>query len=167
MVTKAPASPREMLGIGCIAAVAGAYFLLVGAGILPVPGGPKNLHAPLWIVMCAGLVFFLAGAAIILQVMGGANAQGELPAQTPLWIRVVQYLTGVAIFASFAMIGSWIAFGPGERAFSGSMGPVEGNVGATIGRTAFGIGAIIVWLGTIAFAIAGARKLLRGKFTPQ
>ena len=32
---------------------------------------------------------------------------------------------------------------------------------ALIARSAFGIGAIIAWLATIAFAVSGARKLLR------
>lgn len=168
MVEKTPASPKEMIGIGSAAAMAGTYFLLIGAGVLPVPGGPNNLHGPLWIVLCAGFAFFLGGAAIILQVMGRANAQGELPAQAPFWMRAAQYLIGVGIFASFAAVGSWIAFGPGERAFSGSFGFLEGNVGAAIGRIAFGIGAIIVWLATIAFAISGARKLLgRRKSGPR
>lgn len=168
MVEKTTASPKEMLGIGCIAAVAGSYFLLIGAGVLPVPGGPKNLHGPLWIVLCAGLAFFLGGAAVVLQVLGRANAQGELPAQAPFWMRAAQYLIGVAIFASLAAIGSWIAFGPGERSFSGSFGSFEGNVGAAIGRSAFGIGAIIAWLATIAFAVSGARKLFgRGKSGSQ
>lgn len=159
MTDRIPASPKEMVGIGCIAAIAGAYFLLVGTGVLPVPGGPKNLHGPLWIVLSAGLAFFLGGAAVILQVLGRANAQGELPAQAPFWMRAAQYLIGVAIFASFGAIGSWIAFGPGERAFSGSFGFFDGNVGAAIGRTAFGIGAVIVWIATISFAVSGARKL--------
>jgi hypothetical protein len=159
MVEKRPASRKEMIGIGCIAAVAGTYFLLIGAGVLPVPGGPKNLHGPLWIVLGTGLAFFLGGAAVILQVLGRANEQGELPAQAPFWMRAGQYLIGLAIFASFAAIGSWIAFGPGERAFSGSFGLFEGNTGAAIGRTAFGIGAVIVWVATIAFAVSGARKL--------
>lgn len=168
MADSQPASPREMVGIGCIAAGAGGYFLLVGAGLLPVPGGPAKLHAPLWVVLCAGLIFFLAGAAIVLQVAGRANAQGELPEHAPLWIRIAQYMIGVAIFASFALIGSWIAFGPGERTFSGSIGSFEGGIAASIGRTAFGIGAIIMWFGTAAFAIYGARKLLgRDKLTTQ
>jgi hypothetical protein len=157
-----------MIGIGCIASLAGLYFLLIGAGVLPVPGGPKNLHGPLWVVLCAGLAFFLGGAAILLQVLGRANAQGELPAQAPTWIRVAQYLIGVAIFASFGAVGSWVAFGPGDRVFSGSAGFVSGEVGATIGRTVFGVGAVVVWICTLAFAAWGARKLLeRRKSDPR
>jgi hypothetical protein len=32
---------------------------------------------------------------------------------------------------------------------------------ASIGRVVFGIGAIVTWLATIAFAVVGARKLVR------
>ena len=42
-------------------------------------GRTENLHAPLWIVMCAGLVFFLAGAAIILQVMEARMRRANCP----------------------------------------------------------------------------------------
>jgi hypothetical protein len=75
-------------------------------------------------------------------------------------MRMGQYLIGVAIFASLAAIGSWIAFGPGERAFSGSIGFVAGDVGAIVGRIVFGTGAVIAWLGAIAFAVSGTRNLL-------
>jgi hypothetical protein len=102
---------------------------------------------------------FLAGVAVFVQVLGRANDQGELPAGAPGWMRVVQYLVGVAIFASFGAIGSWIAFGPGARSFSGSFSLFGAEINASAGRIAFGLGAIIVWLCTIAVAVSGARKL--------
>jgi hypothetical protein len=149
-----------MLFVGTVAAAAGLYFLLVAAGLLPIPGGPRNLHGPLWIVLCVGLALFFAGAALFTQVIGHANASRELPADAPKWMRVIQYLMGVAIFAAFAVIGSWVAFGSGERNFSGSFIFFDAHTNATIGRTVFGIRAIITWLCTIAFAVFGARKLL-------
>jgi hypothetical protein len=154
-----PATPKEMIGWGLVCSAIGLYFILVGAGALPAPGGPKNLHAPLWVIAFCGLPFLLGGIALALQGFGKANEQGELPADAPHWIRVVQYLIGVAIFASFAVVGSWIAIGGDARQFSGSFGGWSGGVGAGIGRTVFGLGAIIVWLCTIGFAVSGARKL--------
>lgn len=145
--------------IGIAAGSAGLYFLLVGAGVLPVPGGPGNLNGPVWLLLCAGLAFFLAGVAILLQAFGGANDQGEFPDDARLWLRVVQYLIGIAIFSSFGAMGSWIAFGPGERAFSGSFFFLSGEANAMVGRTAFGIGAVIVWICTVVFALLGAKKL--------
>jgi hypothetical protein len=152
---------KEMIASGTLASVLGFYFLLAGAGVLPLPGGPDNLHGPLWLVLCAGLVFFLAGVAVLLQAFGHASDQGEFPAEAPTWLRVVQYLIGLTIFATFGVIGSWIAFGPGERAFSGSLSFISGESGAAVGRAVFGVGAIIVWFCTIAFAVIAARKLLR------
>jgi hypothetical protein len=146
------ATPKEMVAIGTLCAAVGLYFMLVGAGLLPIPGGPKNLHAPLWIVFFCGMPFFLGGFAVLLQGFGKANEQGELPATAPHWMRVGQYLIGVAIFASFAIVGSWIAL-------AGEAGQFSGFGGVTIARVAFGIGAIIVWLCTIGFAVSGARKL--------
>jgi hypothetical protein len=159
MTEKNSATPKERIVIGVIAGAAGAYFLLVGVDLLPAPGGPGNLHGPFWLVLCIGLAFFLAAVAIIVQAFGRANDQGELPAEAPYWMRVAQYLIGVAIFVSFGAIGSWIAFGPGARTFYGSVPLVGAETNAAVGRMAFGIGAVITWLCTIAFAVAGARKL--------
>ena len=51
---------------------------------------------------------------------------------------------------SFALIANWVAFGPGERQFSGggSVGPVGvgGRVGELPGRIAFGFSAVLLWL---------------------
>ncbi len=161
-MSERPAMRKEIVFVGVLAAAIGVYFSLVGAGALPVPGGPKNLHAPLWIVLCAGLAFLLAGIAALMQAAGRANEQGELPADAPQWQRVVQYLIGLALFVCFGAIASFIAFAPGPREFSGSTIGVAAPAGAIIGRTAFGIGAIIIWLATIAVAVSGARKLMSG-----
>lgn len=161
MSAQQPATPREMRWIGTGVAAFGLWLMLVGLGVLPAPGGPGNLHGPLWLVLAAGLAFFLAGAAVFVQVLGRANEAGEFPADTPMWMRVAQYLIGVAIFACFALIGSWIAFGGGPRTFSGGFMFFGDAANVSIGRIVFGFGAIICWLGTIAFAVAGARKLLR------
>jgi hypothetical protein len=144
--------------IGGVTSAVGLYFVLVGLDVMPIPGGRGSLHAPLWIALLAGLVFFLGGCAVLLQARGRANDSGELPPDAPRWMRVAQYLIGVAIFASFALIGSWVAIGGDPRQFSGSFG--EHGIGVTVARAAFGFGAIICWLATIAFATAGARKLL-------
>jgi hypothetical protein len=155
---------KEMIAGGALALLLGFYFLLVGASILPLPGGPDNLHGPLWLVLCAGLAFFLAGIAVLLQTFFHPNDQSEFPPTAPTWLRVVQYLIGLAIFATFGAMASWIAFGPGERVFSGSFSFISGEGGSTVGRAVFGVSAIIVWLATIAFAVLGARKLLgRGR----
>jgi hypothetical protein len=134
---------------------AGLYSSLIGLGVVPIPGGPGNLHGPLWIMLCVGLVFVLGGIALALGQAAGADPKtAELPKDAPRWIQIAFYLLGLALFACFGAIGSWIAFGPGERVFGGTV-----PVGPTGGRIAFGIGAVIVWLGLIGYAISGGRKL--------
>ena len=151
-----PLSSKQTMGIGALFAAVGLYFILLGLGILPVPGGPKALHAPFWIVVCAGLIFFLGGAAVFVPAtVGEPSANGEMPANAPRWMHFTQYLFGLAIFLCFALIATWIAIGSGPSAFTGTV-----PVGEMAGRIAFGIGALIVWLATIAIAISGARKLL-------
>ena len=160
MADRRPATRKEMLVIGLIAGGAGLFFVLVGLGVVPPPGEKKALHAPLWIVFCAGLTFLLGGGALLLHLLSGAKSpDDDFPADAPRWMRVVRYLVMVAIFTSFAVIGSWIALGPGDRAFSMSAPFFSGPAGETVGRVAFGVGAIITWLCTIAVAVSGARKL--------
>jgi hypothetical protein len=152
-------TPASNYFFAAVAAGAGAYFFAVGARVLPIPGGPSNLHGPLWVVLCAGLSFFLAGGAIAIQTLGHANTAGDLPAEAPQWMRAVQYLIGFTIFCCFGAITSWVAFGPGERHFSGTFASVDAATNAVIGRTAFGIGAVIIWLCTAAVVASGIRKL--------
>ena len=126
MTEPTSATPRSNYFYAALAAAFGVYFFTLGAGLLPIPGGPSNLHGPQWLLLCVGLAFFLAGVAIVIQTLGHANAAtGNLPADAPRWMGVVQYLIGLTIFVCFGVIASWIAFGPGERHFSGTF--VFGN----------------------------------------
>jgi len=93
-----PTTPKSNYFYAALAAATGAYFFAVGARLLPIPGGPSNLNGPLWLILCAGLAFFLAGVAIAIQTLGHANAGGELPAGAPRWMRAAQYLIALTIF---------------------------------------------------------------------
>jgi len=159
-----PATRNETILIGGLAGAAGLYFTLVGVGVLPVPGGPGSLHAPLWVIGCAGLIFLFAGAAVSMQWFGRANASGALLPNAPFWLRAAQHVIGLGIFACFAMIASWIAIFGEARQFSGSLSlPGLGlgfGTGVAAARAAFGIGAVICWLGTIALGVSAVRKLL-------
>lgn len=155
-----PATRNDTIWVGVLAAAVGLYFALVGMGALPVPGGPGSLHAPLWVLACAGLVFLLCGIAVFIGAAGRADAAGTLPPDTPLALRLAQYFVGLAIFAAFGAIASWIAFGPGPRTFSGSFAGLETQTNGMLGRAVFGISAILIWLCTAVLAVSGARKLL-------
>lgn len=158
MTEPTPATPRLNYYMAVIAAATGAYIMALGANLLPVPGGPSNLQGPQWLLICAGLTFFLASIAIVIQALGHADDAGELPPAAPRWMSVVQYLIGFAIFACFGAIASWIAFGPGERQFSGTFGFVTTAANETMGRVVFGTGAIMIWLAMAAILASGIRK---------
>ena len=158
MDTQEQTTPTHMRLIGIGAMAAGLYGMLVGLDVLPVPGGRSNLHGPLWLALLIGLVVFLAGLAALLQAVGRATAAGDMPADAPLWMRAGQYAIAVAMFAGFAVIGSWVAVASDPRYFSAGI-PFFGSLNIPIARIAFGFGALICWLGTIAYAVVGARKL--------
>ena len=148
------------IGLGAITAAIGFYIVLVGVGALPLPG---EAHAPMWVVMLAGLSFLLGGLGVLLPaaVTGEVRNDGELPAGSPYWLRVFQYLLVLTLFAAFAMIGSFVAFGPGTRSFGVSAPFVSTSEDNEIfGRVAFGAGAIITWLCLILVAVSGWRKLI-------
>ena len=155
-----PESKSTTIGVGAIAIAFGGYFILVSFGLLPPPDG-KNPHDPLWVAFGAGLAFLLGGIAVVTRAFAGdVPADGELPPTAPRWIRATQYVVGLAVLVCLAAIGTWIAFGPGSRAFSASGPFFGGSIGEAIGRTVFGIGAVATWLALLAVATRAARKLL-------
>jgi phosphatidylglycerophosphate synthase len=154
-----PATRKQTIVAGVIATVTGLYFMLVSSHLFF--SGLLDPNAAPWVVFCVGLAFLLAGVAILLQSGGHIGDSGELPADAPQWMRVVHCMLVLTIFCCFGAIGSWVAFGPGLREFSGSFMGAEGPVNDMTGRVAFGIGAVIVWICTIVMAVSGARKLLR------
>ena len=97
----------------------------------------------------------------LLQSFGRANASGELPPDAPFWLRAAQYLIGVAMFAGFAMIGTWVAFAGDAHYFSGGI-PFLGLYNISLARIAFGFGALICWL-LIVEPHGFARLWLTGK----
>ncbi len=144
--------------MAALAAATGAWFMVLGSDLLPIPSLHAKMHGPQWLTICVGLAFFLASIAIVIQTLGHADAAGDLPASAPRWMGIVQYTMSFAIFACFGAIMSWIAFGPGERHFSGTFWFVRTASTETMGRIVFGIVAVMVWLGSAAVLAAGIRK---------
>jgi hypothetical protein len=95
---------------------------------------------------------------------GGVGPDGDLPAGTPRWIRVTQYLLGLGIISSLAAIATWIAFGPGPRAFTVTLPFVGRGPGdETVGRAVFGFGAVLMWMFLAAFVVVSIQRLRRSK----
>jgi hypothetical protein len=159
--------PTEMskpfaIAMGAINLGIGAYFILVGLGVLPIPGGSSALHGPLWMVVCAGTAFLLAGVALAMRAV--PNYGGDLDTNLPGWSLAIRHVLGVGVSISLAAIGTWIAFGPGVRHFetSAPFFGLVGNAGEATVRAWFGLGAIVIWIYAIAMTWKGMRKLISG-----
>jgi hypothetical protein len=127
---------------------------------------PRSVHGPLWIAVVAGICFMLAGTSVAVGAIHGVSETGEPPQDSGWWMRLFYYVLGLVIAGSLASIGSWVAFGPGPRAFSGTgLFLLSPEAGAMVGRAVFGFGAVLTWLCTIALAVSGARKLWSSKST--
>ena len=142
---------RPAFATGVAACATGFYF-----GLVPEP---SHINGPLWLGSLAGLAIFSAGLAIIIRTWAGMNdGSGEMPPGASRWMKTVYWLCGLVAMASLAAIGTWVAFGSGDRAFSMS-GLFGGSIGAGIGRAIFGICTIMTWVAVIALTRTGARKI--------
>jgi len=151
------------VAVGLAVSAMGALIVLLGGRD---PGGDASLEAPRWVVAAAGLSFVLAGAAIIVgyAVAGGGAPDGDLPPGTPRWVRVTQSLLGLGIIVALAAVGTWVAFGPGPRAFSVTLPFVGRGPGdETVGRVAFGIGAVLMWIFLVVFVVVSVQRIRRNR----
>ena len=160
MSVKDRMSPAEGLGLGLAFAATGLYFILVSFDVLPPPGGAAA-NGPAFIVFCAGLAFLCAGLAVAVRARAGAGTHdNDLPPEAPAWTHAAYRVAGIAVAGSLASIGTWIAIGSGPRAFTVAGPFIEmRTTGETIGRTVFGLGAVIVWIYVIALTVGTVRKL--------
>jgi len=155
-------SPRAAVALGLVIIGAGLFLVLFAVGL--VPGAEASLEAPRWVAACAGLMFALCGGAVIMgyAVAGGVGPDGDLPAGTPRRIRLTQYVLGLGIISSLAAIATWIAFGPGPRAFTVTLLFVGRGPGdETVGRAVFGAGAVLMWVFWVVFLAVSVQRLRR------
>jgi hypothetical protein len=149
------------IGFGIALGAAGIYFVMVGFGLLPMPGGEDAAHGPPAVIVAAGAAFLFAGIALAIRAQAGADDRsGDLPADAPPWTQMAYRVTGIAIAGSLAAIGTWIAIDSGPRAFDMSWPMMDMQpAGEVIGRTVFGLGAVIVWIYVIALTVGTVRKI--------
>jgi hypothetical protein len=146
---------RSLLTIGAACAAGGIYFVLAGIGLVPPP---SKINGPLWLSACLGLVFLAGGVMVLVRGWLNVPDTQDLPPDAPRVLVALQWLTAVAACAGLATAGTWVAFGDGPRHFVLPI-PLGGSLGEMIGRTAFGFGALLAWLITLAYAHAGAKRL--------
>jgi hypothetical protein len=151
------ASPHDVIGVGVAFSAAGLYFMLGAVGYLPMP----ETHGPTAIVFCAGLAFLFAGGTCIVRARAGMNdMQSEVTDGAPRWTKLSYRVLAIGIAGALATIGSFIAIGSGPRAFTLSAPFVEmQTAGEMVGRSVFALGAVIVWIYTIALTVGTVRKL--------
>jgi hypothetical protein len=156
------------IALGLLTMAIGTMPLLALLGILPTrPAAPGD--APAWVGLAIGLAFFLAGIMVIVRSFAGAeDSSSELPQTSPRALRAFYDLLVMPIPVLLALLFSWVAFGPGERHFSmsigfGGSGVAMGGGGQIFGRVMFGCGAVLAWI-MVAFMM---RALVSRWFPPR
>jgi hypothetical protein len=151
------ASPHEVVGVGVAFSMAGLYFMLGAAGYLPMP----ETDGPAFIVFAAGLAFAFAGLTCMVRARAGMlSMESAVPDSAPRWTNVSYRVLAIGAAGALATIGTWVAIGSGPRAFSLSAPLVEmQTTGELIGRTVFGLGAVIAWIYVIALTVGIVRRL--------
>ena len=151
-------SPHGAVVVGLFCGGTGALVILASLGVF----GPARLSpgTPPWIGVLAGLVFVLAGLAVIVgyALAGGAAAGGDLPPGTPVRLRVTQYCLGLGITASLALIGTWIALGAGPRSCQVTA-MITAEASATVCRVVFGFGALLTWVFAVVLGVVSYKRL--------
>ena len=134
-----PAGARIAIGLA-LAAVGAALAALGVAGARHAAAGMQVVALP------AGLAFVFAGVFMLL----------------PERLATLRLSLGALIVSSLALVFDWIAFGPGERQFTGSLGvggaAVGSPVGETAGRVFFGLFALLFDIAAIGLWL----RLIRG-----
>jgi len=123
-----PLSPRAKVYVGAACAAMGLLVLAIGT------------HSALNARHATADDFMYIPAALVFVFGGGLLA---LPPERAAMTR----LFGALLITSFAVTFDWIAFGPGERHFSGgiSLGGlgIGARPGELFGRALFGAGAVV------------------------
>jgi hypothetical protein len=162
MDSKSQLSPRMAILVGLLFIVMGLAANPLTAKLVAPGWHPTADAPPLLVQYSFGLIFVLAGFAIIIgyAVGRGADANGNLPADAPLWLYVTQQLLVLGIVGTMGALFSWISIGSGPRAFTMSTPVGTSPLGnSLIGRIAFGIGAVLFWIIFFAIAVIAARRL--------
>lgn len=147
---------RAVLAFAVLLAAAGLYFMLAGIGVAPPPG---KTDAPGFVIVLVGLAFLAAGGSLMVRgLLGITDRQADLPADTPRSLQALYILNGLLVMTALASIGTWVALNAGDGEVKVS-GMISGVAGANVGRTVFGIGAVIAWLMVFAMGRAGWKKL--------
>ncbi len=135
-----PAKPasvrRHDVGLGIAFAAAGVYFMLVGLGVLPMPGG-TTAHAPAAIIVRGrpGVPVRRPDLRGPRQGRDDRHGRATCPTARRCWTRLSYRVLGIGVAGALATIGTWIAIGSGPRAFT-IVGAVRRNADHRRGASA-------------------------------
>lgn len=148
-------SPLLGLAMGGLFASVGLAIVFVSLGWIPVD--PASVHAPMWVLGLAGLIFMLPGLLMCYYgIRNGLAREGtkvvEKPWGGPGWF------VGAAIISAFGAIGLWVGFGDGPREFSGGVtgSPMEG-------RFVFGSMGVLCTLLAVGIWWRGLKEIFLGR----
>ncbi|MGD8495898.1 MAG: hypothetical protein PVF05_06875 [Gemmatimonadales bacterium] len=152
--------PRTGAVLGGVSLLVGTFICLVALDWIEVD--PASIHAPRWVLGVCGGIFVITGLATLYYAV--VNALGRGPASGPGdAFPVVAWLVGLVIAGGLAAVATWIAFGPGERSFTASIGVggagARGAASELVGRWVFGFGAVVTWAFTLWTLAYGVRRL--------
>ena len=112
----------------------------------------------------------LASEGLVGVPIGMVFAFGGLMLAVPARFARFRAVAAAVLVTAMALTADWIAFGPGERHFGARVGAgivgAHGNPGETLGRAAFGLGAVILDLFALFLWVRGFRRGWRGMETP-
>jgi hypothetical protein len=120
----------------------GFYVVLLAMGIIPGTDG----NFPHWIVGLAGMAFVVGGGLVSIgELMKHEDAIALRDIEVARAFRNVMV---VFLLLIFAILGNWVAFGPGTRPVQAFLGlpfaDISSHTGEWLGRFGFGLGALTV-----------------------
>lgn len=148
------------LWFGLLFAAVGAFIMLVAIDVIHSPD--ENFHAPRWVVLVAGLTFFVAGVYVSL-----IDPRFEAM-QDSWWFQIILKTVQLAVPLSLLIVFNWVAFGGGERKFSSSVSipfltiSTE-NSNQLMGRCVFGSVAVLSDLVLVVILFNSAKKWISGR----
>ncbi len=150
-------SRRSSIAVGLAVAAAGLSIVAVS-----VFARADAMHAPRWVVACAGGAFVFFGGWTAGIYAAGFDPNRPLEGLPSAWVQLAVFVPGMLMFAAPF---HWVAFGPGPRQFSGSLSipflTVVSRGGAWTGRAFFGAGSLLLDVLIVASVVAILKRRRR------
>ncbi len=150
-------SPLAFLAAALFSVCMGGVIFLAALGA--IPSDPQSFQAPRWVVAAGGLLFMLAGMAVAFQGLRQTSF-----GRTPVW-ELCNALLAMGLVLLLAIPFHWVAFGPGERRFTGGWGlpflRVSAPPSELPGRALFGTAAVFLDVVFLWGTFSAVRRFLR------